>query len=257
MVIAVRHLTKTRPNGALAAVLGSTAWVDLPRAVIAFAPDDEDDMIFHAAVVAGNRSGRGAAQGFRIELRDVGLKEPITYAAELGESGKSVDQLLATRLVPKGAKRASVKELILRELKRGPQALDRLKALAADEIDASGETVWRAANGLKAEGKVDRSNSGPGTPWLWYLAEPVSEVLDEVKEVPSDPIPDLQCDEVKTPKTAQQSQVALTSSYTSSDEVKEETKSTDSVTSSTLVCDEVRSKTRATNSDIDEALGVR
>ena len=95
-ILGIRHLGKARLNGALAAVLGSVAWVDLPRAVLAFAGDDEDDMVFHVQVVAGNRSGRSAAQGYRIELRDVGLGEPVTYAVELGESSKSVDQLLAS-----------------------------------------------------------------------------------------------------------------------------------------------------------------
>ena len=38
MVLGVRHLTKSRLNGALSAVLGSTAWVDLPRAVLGSRP---------------------------------------------------------------------------------------------------------------------------------------------------------------------------------------------------------------------------
>lgn len=177
-ILGIRHLGKARLNGALAAVLGSVAWVDLPRAVLAFAADDEDDMTFHVQVVAGNRSGRSAAQAYRIELRDVGLGEPVTYAVELGESGKSVDQLLATYSVPRGAKRESAKELILRELAKGPQTLDYLKAVAAAETDASGQTVWRAANALKAEGKAKPFNNGPGTPWHWRLTEPI----DEVKE---------------------------------------------------------------------------
>jgi hypothetical protein len=170
-ILGIRHLTKSRLNGALASVLGSVAWVDLPRAVLAFAPDDEDDMVFHVEVVAGNRSGRGAAQAYRIDLRDVGLGEDVTYAVELGESGKSVDQLLATASVPRGAKRESAKDLILRELANGPQTLDHIKAVAAAEIDASGQTVWRAANALKAEGKTKSYNSGPGTPWYWRLTE--------------------------------------------------------------------------------------
>jgi hypothetical protein len=178
-IIGVRHLTKARLNGALASVLGSVAWVDLPRAVLAFAGDDEDDAVFHIQVVAGNRSARGAAQAFRIDLRDVGLLEPVTYAVELGESTKSVDQLLATSSVPRGAKRAGAKELILRELAKGPQPLDYLKAVAASETGASSDTVWRAANELKAAGKAKVSNSGRGTEWLWRLTKPLAEVRAE------------------------------------------------------------------------------
>lgn len=213
IIVGVRHLTKARANGALASVLGSVAWVDLPRAVLAFAPDDEDDMVFHVQVVAGNRSGRGAGQAFRIELRDVGLAESVTYAAELGESSKSVDQLLTTSTLPKGAKRESIKELILRELAKGERPMDYLKSVAIAEIDACGETVWRAANELKAERKVACSNSGTGTPWTWRLRESLVEVRTSDESEPSV--------EVRNPETAQPSQLDLTSTYTSSVEVRE------------------------------------
>lgn len=169
VVLGVRHIGKSRQNGALASVLGSVAWVDLPRAVLMFARDDEDEMVFHVAVAAGNRSGHGAGQAFRIELRDVGLKEPVTCAVALGESTKSVDDLLATNRPERGQKRADVKELILRELAAGPQTLDRLKYVGASEAGASGETVYRAANELKAEGKAKPRNNGPGTKWYWHL----------------------------------------------------------------------------------------
>jgi len=232
IILGVRHLGKARANGALAAVLGSVAWIDLPRAVLAFAPDDEDDMIFHVQVVAGNRSGRGAAQAFRIELRDVGLKEPVTYAAELGESTKNVDQLLTTSTLPRGAKRASIKEIILRELAKGERPLDNLKAVAIAELDASGETVWRAANELKAERKVACSNSGMGTPWLWRL----QESLDEVR-TPDEP---KLGDEVRNPGTVQPSQIDLTSSRTSYEEVRESEEDRNSLTSTTRTSDEAK-----------------
>ena len=232
IIVGVRHLTKARANGALASVLGSVAWVDLPRAVLAFAPDDEDDLTFHIQVVAGNRSGRCAAQAFRIELKDVGLTEPVTYAAELGESSKNVDQLLTTANLPRGAKRSSVKEIILRELAKGERPMDHLKSVAIAEIDASGETVWRAANELKAERRVAVSNSGTGTPWLWRL----KESLDEVR---IDEGPNLS-DEVRNAETAQPSQLDLTSSVTSIDEVRIYDEDKKPLTSSTHVNDEVR-----------------
>lgn len=232
IIIGVRHLTKARSSGALAAVLGSVAWIDLPRAVLAFAPDDEDDMVFHIQVVAGNRSGRGAAQAFRIELRDVGLTEPVTYAADLGESGKSVDQLLTTSNVPKGAKRESIKELILRELAKGERPMDYLKSVAIAEIDACGETVWRAANELKAEEKVAVGNSGMGTPWLWRLRESLVEV-----RTPDEPKPSV---EVRNPETAQPSQLDLTSTVTSYVDIRERVEDRKPLTSTKPTSVEVR-----------------
>lgn len=169
VVLGVRHVGKARQNGALAAVLGSVAWVDLPRSVLVFARDDEDEMIFHVGVAAGNRSRRGATESFRIELQDVGLKEPVTLCVELGESTKDVDTLLAAGKPERGEKRAGAKEIILRELATGQQTMDRLKAICAAEVGASGDTTWRAANELKADGLARPGNSGPGTTWFWRL----------------------------------------------------------------------------------------
>jgi hypothetical protein len=168
MVFGVRHLGKDTGRGSLASVLGSTAWVDVPRCVIVMAADDEDELLFHAQVVAGNRGPRSNGRAFRLELVDVPPAKEITLAVPLGESAKNVEELLALRQ-PKGAKRDDARKLILRELETGPKSLDELKALAASELGVSGETVWRAANALKHEGIAKPQNSGPGTAWLWRL----------------------------------------------------------------------------------------
>jgi hypothetical protein len=98
LIIGVRYPGKNRSHGALASILGSTAWVDTPRAVVMIAADDEDAQLRHIQVVAGNRSLKGSAQAFRIEAANVpGLTEPVTLAVELGASAKSVDDLLAYR----------------------------------------------------------------------------------------------------------------------------------------------------------------
>lgn len=171
LLVGVRHLGKNTQGGALLSVLGSTAWVNVPRAVLVVAPDDEESLTFHIAVAAGNRSARGAGRAFRIELVDIGLKEFVTRALELGDSAKSVDDLLGRTVEQRRAavKRDGAGDIILRELADGAQPLDYLKAKCAAEIGASSDTTWRAANGLKADGKITCGNSGPGTPWLWSL----------------------------------------------------------------------------------------
>jgi hypothetical protein len=86
LVIGVRHPGKDRSRGAVASILGSTAWVDTPRAVVMIAVDDEQDDVRHVQVVAGNRSRNGRARAFRIDEAQVhGLSEPVTLAVELGE----------------------------------------------------------------------------------------------------------------------------------------------------------------------------
>jgi hypothetical protein len=172
LLIGVRHLSeKSALNGALAAILGASAWVQVPRAVLAVAPDDEEQMLFHIAVVSGNRSARGAGRTFRIDLVDVGLDEPVTQAVEAGLSNKSVDDLLSAGADEKrkAPKREGARAIILRELALEPSQLDHIKAVCAAEIAVSGDTVWQAANELKAEGLVRCSNKGFGTPWIWTL----------------------------------------------------------------------------------------
>jgi hypothetical protein len=153
MIVGVRHLAKLRIHGALAAVLGSTAWVDVPRAVLAFARDDEDETVFHIQVVAGNRSGRTAAQAYRIELRDVGLKEPITCAVPIGESLKSVDDLLAAPR--RESKSANARELILDVLETdGEQESDALDARVAAETGLTAKTIRNLRGELVAAGLI-------------------------------------------------------------------------------------------------------
>jgi hypothetical protein len=152
-ILGVRHIGKARQNGALSAVLGSTAWVDLPRAVLMFAPDDEDDAVFHVQVVAGNRSGRTAAQSYKIELRDVGLKEPVTHAVELGDSAKDVDHLLTVQR--RTTKSQTARDLILDVLEQdGDQESDTLDARIAAETGLTARTVQNQRVELKNAGLI-------------------------------------------------------------------------------------------------------
>ncbi len=153
LVIGVRHPGKDRARGALASILGSTAWVDTPRAVVMIAVDDQDPAARVIQVVAGNRSPNGSAQAFRIDAVEVpGLAEPITLAVELGESSKSVDDLLAVKL---GSKSAKARELILNILEdEGEQESDALDARVARETGISAKTARNVRSELANEGLV-------------------------------------------------------------------------------------------------------
>jgi hypothetical protein len=149
-------------------------------------------MLFHIAVVGGNRSARGSARAFQIELVDIpGLNEPVTRALDAGPSPRSVDELLGASpdAKRKAPKRDAARAVILRELANGPQRLDRLKAVCAAETGCSSETAWMAANALKAEGLATCHNSGPATPWLWQLTSYGSQDLttnsDDPEPAPS------------------------------------------------------------------------
>jgi hypothetical protein len=195
LVIGVRHLKKDTSGGALESILGAGAWAAVPRAVLIVAADPEADNVFHIIVRAANRSARGTGRKFRIELADVGLDEPVTRAVDLGESTEDVDELLGVQRTTSrpAPKRDAAAKTILRELAVEPRQLDYLKAVCIAEINCSGDTVWQAANALKASGEVETRNSGPGTPWFWSLtsgSNPLDTTHYEVTDFVTNSSPD-------------------------------------------------------------------
>lgn len=172
LVIGVRHPGKDRSRGAVASILGSTAWVDTPRAVVFIANDDEDPMVRHIQVVSGNRSSNGSAQAFQIEAVPVeGLTEPITRAVELGESGKDVETLLGTQ--PAVTKTDRARELILDILENdGEQESDALDARVARETGLAAKTVRNARSRLSKAGLVkpvpEKDEHGSVVRWVVF-----------------------------------------------------------------------------------------
>jgi predicted transcriptional regulator len=169
LIVGVRHPGKDRSRGAVASILGSTAWVDVPRAVVMIAADDEDPQVRHIQVMAGNRSLNGAAQAFRIEAVQVrGLAEPITLAVPLGESVKSVDDLLIRR---PDTKTGHARELILDILEsEGEQESDALDARIARETNLAARTVQNVRGELRDDGLVkpvpEKDEFGSVTRWI-------------------------------------------------------------------------------------------
>jgi putative DNA primase/helicase len=151
LLIGVRHLKKDTQAGALASVLGSTAWIDVPRSVIVMAADDEDELLFHIEVVAGNRGPSGQGRAFRIELVSVeGLLEPVTRAVEIGDSGKSVEMLLGGKRETKSGK---ARELILEVLAGVPEMeSDALDAQVANQANCAARTVRDVRIAMNKEG---------------------------------------------------------------------------------------------------------
>jgi hypothetical protein len=170
LVIGVRHPGKDRSRGALASVLGSTAWIDTPRAVVMLATDDQDDTLRHIQVVAGNRSINGRGQTFRIDAVDIpGLAEPITVAVPLGESSKNVDDLLGSRSRQE-TKTATARELILDILEdEGEQESDALDARVARQTGLAAQTIRNTRVALGKEGLTkavpDKDEYGSVSRW--------------------------------------------------------------------------------------------
>jgi hypothetical protein len=173
LLIGVRHPGKDRSRGAVASILGSTAWVDTPRAVVFVVVDPDDPLIRHIQVVAGNRSLNGSGQTFRIEAVPVeGLAEPITLAVELGTSSKDVEDILVAAVngAARETKTDRARELLLDILDdEGPQESDGLDARIAQETGIAVKTVKNARTKLKNDGLIrvypDKDETGAIERW--------------------------------------------------------------------------------------------
>jgi len=159
-------------------VLGSTAWVDVPRCVILMAADDEDDMLFHAQVVIGNRGPRkNTGRAFRQELVEVPPATEITLTVPEGESTKDVEALLGAirNAAAPESKSGKARELILDILdNEGPQESDALDARVAHEIGIAAKTVKNLRSRLaKEEGLIKahpQQKNEDGTIARWGIA---------------------------------------------------------------------------------------
>lgn len=155
LLIGVRHPGKDRTRGALTSILGSTAWVDVPRAVVVIAKDDKDQSIRHIQVVAGNRAPGGKAQHFRIEpCKLPELAEPVTRCIDLGQSEKNVDDLLAIT-IKEPSKTDKAKNLLLDILEeRSDQNSDRLDAEVGAKVGLAAKTIRNVRAELRDEGLI-------------------------------------------------------------------------------------------------------
>jgi hypothetical protein len=177
MVFGVRHLSeKECSRGVLAAILGSSAWVQVPRAVLAVALDNEDPTISHVQCVAGNRLPAGTpGRMFRIEgVLLPELENEVTRAVWIGDSLKDVETMLSNnRAAKEPSKSAAARELIL-------DILDSVTRMESDELDArvaketgiKAKTVKNLRSELKDAGLIQPfpEKDEDGTVRRWFVA---------------------------------------------------------------------------------------
>jgi hypothetical protein len=157
IIVGVRHLTeKEASKGVLASILGSSAWVQTPRAVLAVARDNDDPALSHVQCVAGNRlPPETPGRAFRLTgVRLAELENEVTRAVWEGDSQKNVEELLASR---RESKSAGARNLILDVLEAadGQQMeSDALDALVAQKTCLSAQTLRNIRSELRKEGLV-------------------------------------------------------------------------------------------------------
>src|SRR5262245_37385642 len=99
LIIGIRHISiKAGRNGddPIASVLGSTAWVDVPRMVLGVFRDDADPLLRHLFVLEGNRTPIDTP-GVVFQIEDTSLsghEDPVPHIRLVGQSRKDPAELL-------------------------------------------------------------------------------------------------------------------------------------------------------------------
>ena len=181
LIIGVRHLGKgASERGALESVLGSVDWVNVPRAVLAIAIDEDDETIRHVQVKAGNRLPRGSAsRSFRIVgVNVVEGGESVAKAEFIEGDGKDVDECL--RAEGNGApltKTMMARKAMLDKLESAPEGLEPngTSSEIAAENGISASTIKEAKTWLKSRGliyfKAHRDEAGIVRGWRVFRSE--------------------------------------------------------------------------------------
>lgn len=161
LVVGVRHLTnKEIRGGALAGVLGSSDWVNVPRVVLALIHDDDHDDQRHLTVVTGNRVRANVGRLYRIEgvPSPVAGGEDVTRAVYIGDSNRDADDLLDVESNTRtNSKTAQAREALLDALEAAPELRmesDALDALVAAQAGLNPRSVRNLRGKLKNEGLI-------------------------------------------------------------------------------------------------------
>jgi AAA domain/Bifunctional DNA primase/polymerase, N-terminal len=176
MAVGIRHLSeKEAKEGVLAAILGASAWVQVPRAVIGIARDRNDSTLSHIQCLVGNRLPPGTpGRVFRIEgVTLAGLENEITRAVWNGDSAESVEDLIghyADSGRP-GVAAELVQAVVLDALEGGERTRTELDQVCKDALDVNSDSVYKSAlKPLKDAGQIKARKDGTTGPWCWRLS---------------------------------------------------------------------------------------
>lgn len=181
LIVGVRHLGKDRTRGAPASILGSTAWIDVPRAVVMVAKDDQAGadgstiQLRHIEVVAGNRTPTGAGLSFRIDVVPVaGADGEITVAIDLGSSERRVEDFYSGKTsaaAPDTTDRnMELQHAILEALETGPLTREQIDKICTDQYRISKNVVWQAGlTPLRDSDQITSYKGGFDDVWYYEL----------------------------------------------------------------------------------------
>jgi AAA domain len=162
MIFGVRHVSNKagqRGDGVLSGVLGSSDWVNIPRAVLALIHDDVDPGMRHLFSVASNR-GPADTPGQMIQIEGVpldGHEFPVTTARVIGESHKDPDELLSIKRTRQSSRSDTARVIlcqVLLEADDRTMESDALDAEVAQRTGLSARTIRNLRMALNKEGLI-------------------------------------------------------------------------------------------------------
>ena len=171
-VVGVRHVTtKASPGSALGKILGSTAWIAVPRAILIAALDS--DGVLHVRDRKANRVALSEAGcSFQIEGRfPPEFKESVACAVPLGASDADVDELLTGVEQEPRSSSEEARELILDLLDAGGEKeSDELDTRVAEETGLKAQTIRNLRSEFSGAGLIrshpERDETGSVKRWL-------------------------------------------------------------------------------------------
>jgi len=192
-ILGVRHITtKEAKGGALMHILGSTAWIGVPRVVLAAVKDPTDPETVHVKPIKGNRVPISeAGRQFHLDGHLLpGFNETVVVARDVGASEADIDTMLAGEAETKSQKAESVIVDVLQQ-NGGVMESDALDFMVSEQTGLKAATLRKVRTKLRDDGVIrhvaDRDDYGRATTWQVHLTTPFMPEEAEVQESePSD-----------------------------------------------------------------------
>jgi hypothetical protein len=177
-ILGIRHITtKEAKGGALMHILGSTAWIGVPRVVLAAVKDPTDPETVHVKPIKGNRvpvseSGRQ----FHLDGHLLpGFTETVVVASDIGASEADIDTMLAGESETKSQKAESILIDILQQ-NGGVMESDTLDFAVGEQTGLKAATMRKVRTKMRDAGVIrhvaDRDEHGQATTWKVHLTTP-------------------------------------------------------------------------------------
>lgn len=180
--VGVRHFRKNASEGGFASVLGSQAYIAVPRMVFAAANEPLEKDIVHVGIVASNRAANNE-EGLVFQIQGVDtlieheiVSVPKVVAASLPY--KDIDELLMEDRKNKHSKKSQAEVSLRNILTPQGELRNEIVGKVMEEVGCSRATVENAFYALRDEGFAGSSQDFGKETTRWYRKLDTEELAD-------------------------------------------------------------------------------